>query len=261
MAMVRLWLWNERRRGIAQVVTNFVLAIVGIVAVCIYGSQLKQMQRQGNLSKEQILAQSGPNVGVGISEYEGGVQVALTNDGQYPARDATANIEIQKFDTRTMAPVGTPDRSEIHVTEIRGGGGQDNDALRHYPYECKWLPQDWVTFWAQRITVRVLVDLKWEDGFGDRTTNRVCQFFLPPISVTNKQGGLIYQGNKFENCSGFGRMIDGIEFLREEAAKGGRSRAKEWPGGADSSPRYHFSRPAAFRWGSQRNPRIDTDAN
>jgi hypothetical protein len=188
-----------------QFSVNGALAVIGIIAICIYGGQLNvmrrtllEMERQGKLMRQQlegtmaaILTFQEPIISTDPTNKEE-LTLHLSNSGHVIAQDTYIDFQV---DTASFPKLTTvyPSQSYTVSPQVGIDGWSDRYPL---PYLS---PQD-MKFSTQKRTVTVKGTFEFDNGFGRRYKREFCFSYTGSYQTRSDSGGEQDWGGNFLPC-------------------------------------------------------------
>jgi hypothetical protein len=164
-----------------QVAINGALAVIGVVAICIYGCQLKVMQGQLQLTRQQFVGTEAAFVqmGAGIDNDLRTVEVGGSNGGHVDATDIRARVVLTEKDIRNGQTIGKPVTicDDLYKPKLTGSPGFDSVIdQKYYPSN---LPHDAESVVRGKSWLELRTDYSYGDGFGKTIREWSCSAFIP----------------------------------------------------------------------------------
>lgn len=188
------------------IVINGALAIIGAIAIYVYGAQLRvmrgqltamnnqlvEMQRQTNLAQEQLEGTVAANVVLTTPELSNrGLEISIYNEGHVSAPHVHLTVKITRQNFPGLRTLGKP---ETHFKDIppipAASGGYGNSSAWKTVYPIKPLSE------SETVTVEQTLD--FENGFQHWFRAENCLTYIDHYNVFTVKGGP--GGPDFRSC-------------------------------------------------------------
>lgn len=225
--LAREFRWIE----VWTLIINGVLAIVGIVALCIYGGQLGvmkgqlgnmsqqlgQMQQQTTLMRQQLIGSQAAVVkadfGYGATfESHPFVDMMVRNEGHVVTRDVHISVLMTKERIRPRAAIGSPIPIDVVIPVMQGD--KANIVSRRYPLHFS--QSELALLKDTKMSVRMEGFISYDNGFGEVVKEKSCSALLS-FSATIGNAG--YGGTQFWPCDILPVVLEDYDRIRIEAQK------------------------------------------
>lgn len=181
-------------------------------------AQLKEMQKQTMISRDELVGTKAAvlDVGIGLSDA-GQLNVGLSNDGHVTATDIHFHLNASKNSVQDGTRIGSPLIFEPDVKPIQASRGLT------WIWTLPWRPRQlgpegyWPKGWPGTVTYTFWGNYSYQDGFGDTAQQWFCKQWLPRLSIASSKQGSAYSGGGLFDCTDMTTDIHSIRKQEEEA--------------------------------------------
>ena len=172
--------WAVIFAGVAAFAT-VTYAIIAAWQLFTMSGQLQEMQKQTNLTRQQLIGTQAAfvQVVVGIDSDLRTVEVGASNGGRVDATDIHIHVAMTQKDVLTGQAVGNPITicNDLYKPKLTGSPGFDSVLnQKYYPVD---LLNDGELVVQKKRWIEMRSDYKYGDGFGKTITDSSCYAFIP----------------------------------------------------------------------------------
>jgi hypothetical protein len=213
--------------------SQIVLAIIGILALCIYhgqltamkgqldemGKQSKQLQKQTTLIQDETIGSKGavlqfaPLLTVLANKEDGPALISTVKaaGGRITANNIVLKVTAQRIVLPSMKPIGSPIQCDIAAPQLASFDHENGIVKVCELPGFSTTAADEVMYTRQSVTISG--HLTYENGFGRVITQPICQTFMgyrykgetkSPNGSTNLISG---EDDSFHDCDDFDRIL------------------------------------------------------
>jgi hypothetical protein len=209
------------------IVVNAALAVIGVIAIFVYGAQLgvmrgqlvamnKQLceiQRQTTLAQQQLEGTMAAilKINTGVDTDRKMFEINLMNVGHVIARQVHVTLQITKRTLPSEGPIGVSIPVDFMIPEI--GLAQDKWTERQYPVALS--PSEVKAIFDTELTVRVEGNITYNNGF-ESVPQSICYAYLA-YEIRDKTGKVTLGGNNPSvPCDEYDEMLRNILRQKKE---------------------------------------------
>lgn len=188
---------KTRTVELVQTGVNGILAVIGVFAIWIYGSQLNVMKGQLSLTRQQVVAQYSAVVWFRVDPPARNlINVYFLNAGEGISPISHVNFQISVTNFPDGDVLSKSQVYERTVYQMRKG---DNGPIGSF--YVPFIEDSDLQYLTQKRTVHIEGTYTYDNGFGDEKTIPICQSFLGRYTIYNPDGSSGGNNPQFLDCS------------------------------------------------------------